>query len=125
MYYEIEIDYTTGNSFNSERLTETVGCAWPNLNMAKLALQNIKEHYAAVNAYEEHSNSYSRHNIKFDMKAIEQKHWFCKDYWTGGLLLAISHDETQRVSAFWIGYFETLHGAKIISSGDSDMEFTL
>jgi hypothetical protein len=123
--WTIEIDYTTGNSFGSERGTEEIGCVFEHLDDAKTALGYIKEHYAAVQAEECSTNYYHRsRGLKFDIEAFKSRPWYSKDYWTGSLFVPIGTEE-QKISAFWTGYFETLHGAKIRAIGDSDMEFTL
>jgi len=43
--YDIEIDYTTGNSFNSERSTELLCNPVSSISDAKKNLKLIKEHY--------------------------------------------------------------------------------
>lgn len=43
--YTIEITYETGNSFGSREEVDTIGAAWKDLEKAKKALQDIKEHY--------------------------------------------------------------------------------
>jgi hypothetical protein len=41
-----------------------------------------------------------------------------------GINLKADNGNTMQMSCFWIGYFESLHGARIVS-GDSDMQFTI
>lgn len=43
--YDIEIDYTTGNSFGSERQKELLCNPVTDLDKAKENLKRIKEHY--------------------------------------------------------------------------------
>lgn len=127
MNYEIEVDFTTGNSFDSERTTDTVGAIWFSLKTAKVALQHIKEHYEAVKAYElaDSSRNRFRKEYTFDIKDYEDKPWFDEETaWHCCLKVPVDNGEPQLISAFWIGYFEALHGAKIITTGDTDMEFT-
>ncbi len=97
--YDIEIDYTTGNSFNSERSTESLCNPVPTLDMAKNNLKRIKKHYIECSDHPDFDKRYE-------------------------LTLLIDGGE-RMITPFWIGYFETLHGAKIVIDLDSDIEFEL
>ena len=121
--YEIAIDYTTGNSFNSERLTETVGCAWTDIAKAKAALDSIREHHTAVMKMEASESSWNRNADKFSIREVKTKYWYNPEYWTGSLYVLTDDDTNQRIDTFWIGYFEQLHSAKITISEDNDMEY--
>jgi hypothetical protein len=99
MMYDIEIDYTTGNSFGRNRETDLLMVPVSSLEMAKENLGRIKKHYA------DHHDS--------------------PDYGKRYQLTLLTDNGEHTISPFWIGYFETLHGAKIVTGGDSDMEFTL
>ena len=97
--YDILIDYTTGDSFHSERITEeSLGIVVSDVDKAKINLNRIKEHYKK---YSDSPNS--------------------GDYYTLELLTDM---ETRVIYPFWIGYFETLHGAKIVNNND-EMSFSL
>jgi len=88
LMYDIEIDYTTGNSFNSERCKELMCNPVTDFEMAKLNLKKIKEHY---NTCKEHPNC----GKKFE--------------------LTLQNDNGDiTIRPFWIGYFESLHSAKIV-----------
>lgn len=113
MIHEIEIKYKTGNSFGSHEETCTVGAVWFDLPSAKKALQDIREHYGMCEAY--HDNDFKYENYHKDS-------WFDVEYPKDRLVLTLSDGTTQIVSAFWMGYFETLVSAKIISE-DMDTEF--
>lgn len=123
MSYTIEIHYRTGNSFGSHDEKDTVGCVWEDKAQAQLALSYIKEHYKFYNQINEW-----RSNVKTDdiNKIVSGKLWAVDDFgnWQYGLLLPCG-ESTQRVSAFWCGYFETLYGAKIISTEDDTDSFTI
>lgn len=135
MTYSIKIDYTTGCSVSSERTSAEVGMNWEDLDKAKLALQYIKEHSVAYRANES-TRSWSRPEYMFKVSSIQDKPWFCgpldadylhNDSWQ--YQIAIQKDDGSRymISAFWQGYFVTLHGAEIIRIGgdtDHDMKFT-
>jgi len=97
--YDIEITYTTGNSFGSERLVEDLCNPVTSLDVAKENLKRIKEHYIK---YEDSPN-------------------------TGGYyqLTLLTDGKDRTISPFWIGYFETLHGARVIAEADTDMEFEI
>jgi hypothetical protein len=95
--YDIEIDYTTGNSFSRERETELLGNPVSSLDKAKENLKRIKAHYLKC----------------------------CDNPNTGReYKLTLLVDEGVRaIFPFWIGYFETLHGARIVAEIDTDMAF--
>lgn len=115
MSYTIEIHYRTGDSFGSHDETDTVGCVWEDKEQARLALSYIKDHYEF---YKEANAWRSGKTEKQMQKAVKDKPWVEKlEYWQHGLVLPVGNS-TQRVSAFWCGYFETLHGAKIIGAED-------
>lgn len=99
--YDIAIDFTTGNSFNTERNSEErVGIVTTDLGLAKENLRRIKKHY--------------------------EKHAADSNWCDAKYALTLLTDEGDRViSPFWIGYFETLHGAKIIEEEDVTMSFKL
>lgn len=125
MAWTIEINYTTGNSFGSEECTEEVGMAWNDLDKAKEALQAIKEHYKA---YEKvNSCSYRSRPNKTTWKDFEHEDWCSEEYPEFTMDVRMDSGEFHALHVFWTGYFETLHGARIISSTeiDTDMEFTL
>lgn len=45
MKYTIEIEYTTGNSFKTERKISNLDFDWENLQIAEQNLNRIKEHW--------------------------------------------------------------------------------
>ena len=97
--YDIEIDYTTGGSFSSERITdESLGFVTTDLLKAKENLKRIKKHYIEC---EDNPNFDKQFNLEL-----------------------LTDDGVRTITPFWIGYFETLHSAKITSS-DEDMSFEL
>lgn len=94
--YDISIDYTTGDSFSSTRIeAERVGIITTDIDKAKENLRRIKRHYEN----------------------------FTKDPDYRGLTLLVDDGE-RTIVPFWIGYFETLHGAKVVEE-DPDMGFEL
>lgn len=96
--YSIEIDYTTGNSFGSERLQEEVGIVTTCIDKAKENLKRIKYHYLECSDNPNCGKQYD---------------------------LELLYDEgVKNITPFWIGYFEELHGAKV-TSNDPDNSFEL
>ncbi len=98
--YDIEINYQTGDSFNSERVTnESLGIITTDINKAKENLKRIKEHY-----------------VKYKGSSCSTDE--------GYRLNLLTDDGEREIRPFWIGYFKTLYGAKIVTDKDTDMEFT-
>lgn len=95
-FYNIEIDYTTGSSYGSEQLQENLEIVVSDIEKAKENLQRIKRDYLR----------YQKDNYSYEYK-----------------LVLLTDDGEITISPFWIGYFETLHGAKIISELRDDMYF--
>lgn len=97
--YDIEIDYETGNSFGREECTgESVGIVTSDPAKAKENLKRIQEHYAVCRDNPDYGKRYS--------------------------LPLLTDDGERTISPFWIGYFETLRGAKIVSIDDG-LSFTI
>lgn len=98
-FYGIEIDYTTGSSFNSERIhRESVGIVTTDIDKAKENLKRIKDHYGECSENPDYGKTFE--------------------------LELLTDDSTRTISPFWIGYFETLHGAKVVID-DEEMSFVL
>jgi hypothetical protein len=116
MSYEIEISYSTGSSFHTEDCIESVGHVWEDLTQAKKALQYIKEHYKACDE-------------QYNDKTIIEKHggepWCKKEHPSYSLLVPNDEGNLVSIHCFWVGYFESLYGADIVSSKDDSMGFTL
>lgn len=97
--YDIEIDYTTGNSFWRERSTELLCNPVTDLSNAKENLKRIKKHYIEC---ADHRNYHKRYDLKL-----------------------LTDEGEISIVPFWIGHFEYLHGAKIVFDEDSDMQFEI
>jgi len=96
--YNIHIDYTTGDSFNSEQVpAEPLDIVTTSLDTAKENLARIKAHYKECGDNPNFGKRY----------ALELK----------------TDDGVRIITPFWIGYFETLHGAKIVIDEDTEMSF--
>lgn len=149
MEYKIEIYYSTGNSFGSHNETETLELTWQNIDIAKENLVRIKEHYEM---YEELNNTYNNRDRLNILNKNKDKEWFvnepilysisknCKihekqkgdndweyrfdqDIAETCINLKADNNNTMRMTAFWCGYFETLHSAEIIQD-DTDMKIS-
>lgn len=107
--YTIEIYYRTGDSFGSEETTDTVGCTWKDKDLARQALSDIKAHYNIF-----HSSEY---NPKANRKA-SQKEWYSSEYSSSCLMVVTDSGVKQRISTFWLGYFESLLEAKVVNDED-------
>jgi hypothetical protein len=123
--YSINIDYTTGDSFGSERQFREVGMNWQNLEQAKKALVCINEHYTA---YKE-SNEYCP-SEPFEVSSIEGKSWYhgplenCSwpDAWQHTVVIEKDDGEKFAIAAFWVGHFESLHMAEVCVAAESEKE---
>lgn len=123
MAFLIKVDYKTGNSFGSRRETEFIGLSWENLDIAKLNLIRIKEHYLF---YQAKHGYRSRWNPKEDRSLIESassQPWYSSEYGDHGLMLQLDDGTNQVVSAFWCGYFEKLFTAEVVPDADSESDW--
>lgn len=110
--YTIEVHYTTGNSFGSHEETDQVGYAWNDIELAKKALQDIKEHYQFY------------HGNECTNKPAKNKSWCIDCEWPAYRLKVLGNDNKYHIiSAYWIGYFESLISANVTSEDEDDMEY--
>lgn len=114
--YTITVDYTTGDSFSSERCTEEIGMCWESLELAREALKSIKQHYEL---YLERDgadcNTVKSKAGRFDWyknDATKAKY----DPWYFSLAVRCDDGEWRNIPCdMWTGYFERLHSARITS----------
>ena len=149
--YRIKISYCTGNSFGSEDTWEYLDLTWKNLDVAKENLKRIGEHYTMYTDLEGYrTNKYelfdknkdkewfvykpklfciSSNNaiVEKDKKKVGDGNWEYRpdDYYAGHCLkLKADNGNTMQISAFWCGYFETLHEAEIeVNNDDMKIKF--
>ncbi len=126
--YTIEVCYTTGDSFNTEsHIEEKIGCCWKSKELAKKGLQAIKEHYNIFSSRGFRDNrspeEKNKEAVKFDWYNDAKHDGFI--YPEFSLLLDIDDGTKQITNVFWIGYFETLHGARIVADEDDEDSFTI
>lgn len=111
--YDIEITYTTGNSFNTYTETDVVCVPVETLAEAKVNLQRIKQHWSIYQ---------QKHGYSLTVQDIDYP-----DFYIGksdGIILKTSTEEGQHeiMHPFWVGYFESLISAKIVELKDEDDE---
>lgn len=125
--YSINIDYTTGDSFGSERQFREVGMNWANIDQAKKALVCIQEHYV----FYKEATGYRRYNTPpFDLSTVTDKPWYhgplegCDypDAWQNAVVIEKDDGAKFSIAAFWTGHFETLHMAEVCIAAESEKE---
>ena len=110
--YDIEITYKTGNSFNSYKTEDNVDLPMATLEIAKENLQRIKIHWKI---YEQKNGYYStRQKIEYPPFCFEN---------SDEIILRVDETTDHTCYPFWCGYFETLISARIIATGEDEMEF--
>ena len=110
--WTIEVEFTTGDSFSSERTSDKIGYSWNNLDKAKQSLQLLKIHHNYYKSVE--GSKYGR-----DIK-VKKPDNYTSDY---SCNIIGDNDELISISVFWHGYFETLHTLTIVTDEkkESDM----
>jgi hypothetical protein len=120
--YDIKIEYITGNSFGSEETENMLDLPTASLDVAKENLKRIKEHYKIYKLKNNYSSKYK--DIKYPDFYIQESYedkgiWGIQD----GIKLLTDKGE-RNYYPFWIGYFELLLGAEIISVlNENDLSF--
>ena len=121
--YLIKYYYHTGDSFTSVDKEDVLEFQWKNLDIAKECLRRIKEHYLWYQSIENYRFVEDKvdkpewHNVKIERHFKSNEH----------CLLNLPMDNGNEIQFWppWIGYFEMLYGAEIITSVDTDMKFEL
>jgi len=120
--WTIEVDYQTGDSFHTEEVyKEQIGQCWTHKKGAIAALKVIEEHseYSSLTDCNYYGNL-SEKKQKDRIAELKKKDWFSEEW--GSHTMHVIDDNGERVyqSAFWAGYFETLHEARVVSTDDGD-----
>lgn len=123
--WTINVKYTTGDSFGSERTEETIGMVWRDLEAAKEGLRVIKKHKKAC---DEIRDARYQSNEEFLRAKLRDEYWFSsgkgfENNHEYNLFMLDDDSQPQRVYAFWMGYFEQIHSAHIVvhvDVGDED-----
>lgn len=123
MSYQIKFNYNTGNSFNQEYgLEDVLELEWEDINNAKANLIRIKEHYQFnrdLNSY----NNKSKNNREKFIEEISKKDWYTKD--RGDFNCLILYTDSGKPFKFWptwMGYFQSLNYAEIISKVEDGLK---
>lgn len=136
MPYTIEYTYVTGDSYNSYEKIGVLEVEWETVELAKANLQRIKEHYKWYKFCCENMRDLSLGRIDVtDEDFVPIPFWhFAKSmsykeiakkiaYYS--INLKLDNGNEFQFNCPWTGYFERLIGAKVITVGDTDMEFTV
>jgi len=126
-YFDIRIDYKTGDSFKSYETSDTLDLPVESLEIAKENLRRIKEHYKVYIKKNSYSMQYSdKREIQYPDFYITKATVSHGTYDVDGIRLKVSETkERDIISPFWIGYFESLIGAEVIVSDaeEDDLSF--
>lgn len=121
--YTVEIEYTTGGTFHTERCTQTIEQTFKTKEEARLVLSYIKDHYKMYKAYRSYISSNRVDNDRVSKKdfynSFSDKPWFYEKYPEYSVIIP---EIKKEVHVFWIGYFETLHIAKVVIVDEKDNE---
>lgn len=112
--WTIEVHYTTGDSFGSEKTSDTLGIVWRDLDKAKEGLRVLKAHHEACAAIR--NARYKNHENEIKIQ-LSDEYWFGKgNSFTHEYNINMLTDtgDLMGVYAFWMGYFETIHSAHIV-----------
>ena len=113
MQYKIQVSYKTGDSNSSRDEESCLEMEWSDLSVVKTALQRIKEHYL----WYDDQRSWHR------LKTVLEPEWHKDIKYDFCIKLPLDNGAEVQFSAFWCGYFEALHSAKIVIH-DDEMEIS-
>lgn len=116
--FTINIEYTTGDSFGSNDTSDTISAVWKDKQLARKALQDIKEHYEFYTAKDKWGVTPRQRSI-IEQKASKST-WYCSDYPEYSLKLLMDDGTYLDIHCFWTGYFETLNKAEVVVHTDSN-----
>lgn len=128
--YKIEIEYSTGNTFGTHIATSIIDdVAFADLESAKQALKIIAKHKEMCEAAKG-GWRVSDDERKSKLAEIAAQPWSVKSEFSSDyeyqLKVPTSKDcqEWEIIYCFWMGYFETLHEARIVSDEDDGMSIS-
>lgn len=116
--YTINIEYTTGDSFNSERTESTISAVWKDKDLARKALKDIKAHYEFITSKDKWGITPRERDLI--IKSTEKETWYDKEFPDYVLNILLDDGTYLKINAFWSGYFETLHVAEVVVHTDSN-----
>lgn len=132
--YTITLKYQTGNSFRSYETETTLEASWL-LDVAKENLKRIKAHYTAYSNRNGYVSCMMGKKENELLKTIKSEPWYVSqpEYsyggydssWESNVMLMENDGSSKEYYCNWCGYFEHLHGGRIVAvvGEDSDMEF--
>lgn len=115
--YTIEINYTTGCSFSSERRTENIDFKTNSYDVIKKLLNFIKDQWILYKKYEDYPTRKEREEIEASFSTKEWYNGVSAFYY---IRITDENGVEHDIETFWHGYFETLHNAKIVMDEDED-----
>lgn len=141
MNFTIEVRYRTGDSFNTFNECECIGATFDTIDLARKALTAIKEHHHYIREVDGYSFS-KDYPTPEDKEAFYKKlsshDWFLEPddefgdednmcannlihsyTWQHHLMVEVKPDVFQRISAFWVGYFEHIDSAEVVVNKSS------
>lgn len=120
--FTIEVTYTTGSTFHSERETECIEKTWKDFEKVKQAMTEMLEFIDFYSACDGWSVENKEKQI---ILGIARKMPWAGDYEygiEGGIMLEMDSGEREYLSmSFCTGYFETLESARIVLTKDSGL----
>lgn len=116
--FTINIEYTTGDSFGSNRTSDTVAVVWKDKELARKALQDIKAHYEYYTAKDKWG--VTPREISIIEQKARQSTWYDAQYPEFKIKVLIDDGTYFDMYCFWTGYFETLHKAEVVVHSDAD-----
>ena len=123
--FTIQVTYTTGNSFGSEEVTEEIGLVWKDIELAKNALQSIREQYFLAD--DNSSLNYKACDalaLTFEWARQLDNIGLYSTSWRHSIAVLMDDGTYRQLSTSWIGYFERLDKAKVVPvSVDGDLSF--
>lgn len=120
MKYQIKLSYTTGNSFGSEEREELLEYVWENIEIARENLKRIGDHYTWYEDCDSGRNNEWKKTIPSFCVPNDFKFKASSKYDYSILLLTDDGRSEYRLYPFWTGYFERLHYAEIVISGEDE-----
>ena len=125
MTFRILCTYETGNSFNKEQDTDYIPITWEKIEVARDSLRRVAEHYRAFRAIHTRSYCRSQEEKAEQDKALKEastKEWYVDVYGEigGSIIIKTDNGKDYQFWPPWIGYFERLFTAEIVSDHRED-----
>lgn len=130
MVYRIEIEYSTGNTFGTHVTTNMIDdVVFADLESAKQALKIIAKHKEMCEGAKSSWRMSEKERAE-KLAELARQPWAVKSEYSSDyefqLKVPTSKDcqEWETIYCFWMGYFETLHEARIVSDDDDGMSIS-